>query len=65
MPCPDCGVSLHRAEREVHECDRDDVGRFLAFQLRHEVDAFDSQLAVYLASPQGRFAVWEAERRRL
>jgi hypothetical protein len=34
-------------------------------QHRAEVEAFDGELAGFLDSPQGRFAAWDAERRRL
>jgi hypothetical protein len=29
-----------------------------------EIDAFDAELAAWLATPQGRFAAWVAERDR-
>jgi hypothetical protein len=44
-----------------------DDERLLAFQnsrLRQEIAQFDAQLDAWLASPEGRFAVWLAERQR-
>jgi hypothetical protein len=32
--------------------------------VRHEIAAFDEELAEFLESPAGRFAVWLAERDR-
>ena len=34
------------------------------FQLLDEVQAFESQVGAYLASPGGQFELWDAERRR-
>ena len=64
MPCADCGASLAREEREAHECERERRIEFQLFERRHELAAFEAQLAAYLDSAQGRFAVWDAERRR-
>jgi hypothetical protein len=64
-PCPECGESLARAERGEHACDRERWAKYQAFQLREETERFEDRLTEYLASPQGRFAVWDAERRRL
>jgi hypothetical protein len=44
-----------------------DDERMLAFQngrVREEVAKFDSQLDTWFASPEGRFAMWLAERQR-
>jgi hypothetical protein len=64
MPCPDCGASVARAEAEEHVCDPERQLDYRFFQLRGEVDAFESELGAYLDTPQGRFDVWYAERRR-
>jgi hypothetical protein len=65
MPCDDCGASLSRAERDEHVCVRDDWARYQAFQLRDELEEIEHELALYLATPAGRFAAWDARRRRL
>jgi hypothetical protein len=64
MPCPACGASLERAEAAAHTCDTERLLNFRLFQLREEIEAFDSQLAEWLASARGRFAAWLAERER-
>ena len=65
MPCPDCGESVATDARADHRCDDDRWLTYQLFQLREETASFDDQLAAYLESPQGRFEVWDAERRRL
>jgi hypothetical protein len=64
MPCPECGASVDRAETAAHVCDDERRLDFRLFQLRPEVEAFDAQLAAWLASARGRFAAWIAERDR-
>ena len=64
MPCPECGASVPRAERDEHVCERE---RWLDYQffIRHaEVARFDADLAAYFDSPEGRLRVREAERGR-
>ncbi len=64
MPCNDCGASVARAKRDEHRCDVERRVDYELFQLRGELDAFDEEFGVYLASPVGRFAAWYAARRR-
>jgi hypothetical protein len=64
MPCPDCGASLARDERESHVCDEERRLDYQAIQLHHEFAGFDDELALYLDSPAGRFELWYAERDR-
>jgi hypothetical protein len=64
MPCARCGVSLSQAERGTHICDAQRRARFEAFQLRQELAEFDRELAAFLGSPAGQFAVYCAERDR-
>jgi hypothetical protein len=65
VSCDACGTSLERHERDAHACDPERRLHFELFQLRDELDRFESELALYLASPRGRFEVWYAERRRV
>jgi hypothetical protein len=65
MPCPECGASLDGAAEELHACDPERLLDFGLFQLRGELAELEWQVAEYLDSPQGRFAVWDAARRRL
>ncbi len=64
MPCTQCGVSVAAAEREEHVCDPEQLLDFLMFQLREELAGFEDGVREYLASAQGRFAQWLAERER-
>jgi hypothetical protein len=64
MPCARCGMSLTRVDRESHVCDAERRARFEAFQARHELAEFERELARFLDSPRGRFAVYYAERDR-
>lgn len=64
MPCTECGASVKRTETDAHVCDTERVLDLRLFQLRDEIEAFDEQLAAWLASAQGRFAAWLAEQQR-
>lgn len=65
LPCPECGASVPLdGEEQPHICDDERRLDFRLFELRHEIDAFDDQLAAWLESPAGRFEQWLAERRR-
>jgi hypothetical protein len=64
MPCPECGASVDHVEAEAHACEQERRVSYQLFQLRDEVAAFDDELAVYLASPHGRFEQFYAERAR-
>lgn len=64
MPCPECGASLDRAERDSHTCQEERRLDFLMFQLRDEIAALDEALRAYLDSPEGRFLRYCAERER-
>jgi hypothetical protein len=62
MPCEECGESVAREHRETHVCDE---GRRELYRLRRELAGLESELAAFLASPEGRFELWYAERERL
>lgn len=47
-----------------HVCDSERLLAFQNFRVRQEVARFDTQLGAWLATPEGRFAVWLAERQR-
>jgi hypothetical protein len=64
MPCADCGASVKREELAAHECDAERRLDHQLLQLRPEIAQFDDALGAYLDSPDGRFDVWYAERRR-
>jgi hypothetical protein len=64
MPCPECGASIDHLDTEEHCCDQERRLDFQLFLLRDECGRFDAELTAYLASSEGRFAQWYAERRR-
>jgi hypothetical protein len=64
MPCAECGASVARAETEQHLCADERRLDYEIVQLRAEIDEFDRQLADYLQTPRGQFAVWYAANRR-
>jgi hypothetical protein len=64
MPCSECGTSVAAAERDEHVCDPEQLLDYRMFQLREELAGFEDGLREYLASAQGRFAQWLAERDR-
>jgi hypothetical protein len=64
MPCPDCGESVAVAGDDRHTCEEERWATYQLFRLRDEVAELEGQLADYLDSPQGRFELWDAARRR-
>ena len=64
MPCAECGASVARSDTDCHVCDADRRLDYVLLQLRDERAAFETQLAAYLDTPQGRFEAWYASRRR-
>jgi len=51
-------------ELDEHVCEHERWIGYQVFQLRHEIDDFDTELAMYLDSPKGQFDLWYAERER-
>lgn len=64
MPCASCGASVARDAESTHVCDVERLHRFRLFPFRDEIAAFDSQLAGWLSTARGQFAMWVAERDR-
>jgi hypothetical protein len=63
-PCPECGGAVAKIEAETHICDPERWIEYQMLQQREELDRFDSEVGVYLASPHGQFELWYAERER-
>lgn len=62
--CPGCGSLIPRRLVSIHPCD---WFQWLDHQLelrRGELDRFEEELAAYLDSPRGRFALFYAQRQR-
>lgn len=64
MPCSTCGASVAHADRATHSCDPDRLLDYELFTLRDEIAALEERFGAWLETPQGRFARWDAERRR-
>jgi hypothetical protein len=63
MPCPDCGASVARGDEE-HECDRERWLDYQLFLLRAGVERLEDDFGAFFESPEGRFHLGDAERRR-
>ena len=61
--CPDCGA-VARDDSPTHECSRDEVLDYRLFLDRQDEVTLNDEVSAYLASPQGQFEVWYAERER-
>ena len=64
MPCPECGASVARPEKDEHVCAQERWLDYQIFQLREEIAGFERDLGAYLDSSQGRFGLWCAQRER-
>ena len=53
--CPDCGRVIHANDGEPHVC---------VIDVRRAVADFEAAFALWLETPSGRFAAWDAARRR-
>lgn len=62
LPCPECGASLERIAADLHRCDPERLLDYRMFHLRDEVATFESRLAAFLSSPDGKFQRWLAAR---
>jgi hypothetical protein len=60
MPCPECGESVAREDRDTHACDDQRWLDYQMFQLRDEIAGLEGGVAAYLDSPKGRFEAWYA-----
>ena len=64
MPCPSCGASVPRGGQDEHVCDEAQRTAYEVLQVRLESDRFEAELAQWLTTPSGRFAVFYAARER-
>ena len=63
MACPDCGAAVETTARD-HVCDEEHRLSHQMSLLRTRIDTFEDDLRAWLETPQGRFASWDASRRR-
>ena len=65
MPCPSCGASVAIADDfGAHVCDDERRLEYRLTELRVEIERFTDDLASWLDTPHGRFALWLAEHGR-
>ena len=64
MPCERCGASVATRAAEAHRCEEARRLDYAVFGLRSEVESFENELEVWLATPRGRFELFYAERER-
>jgi hypothetical protein len=58
--CPECGGPVS----PPHECERDEVLDYRLLLDRQDEVTLSDEVTAYLASPQGQFELWYAERER-
>jgi hypothetical protein len=62
--CPMCGAGVPLYLKDKHECN---PARYVDHQVRlarHEIIAFDAEVAEFLRTREGQFALFYAERTR-
>jgi len=65
LPCEQCGQLVFQVGDTVqHVCEDEHRLDHQTSQLRSEIEQFDEQLARWLNSPHGRFAIWRVEQSR-
>ena len=63
--CPSCGTSVAPEALSLHRCEERHRQDHIVRTAAEEAEAFEAELAAFLASPHGRFAVYDARRRRM
>ena len=60
--CPDCGVAVQAARlaADEHDCSTDRHVDHQVLKARSDLDRLEQDLACWLGTPQGRFAVFSA-----
>jgi hypothetical protein len=64
VPCCECGVVVPRVDEYEHVCQAEQRLEYQLTRLKPGILKFEQDLAAYLDSPQGRFELWYAKRRR-
>ena len=62
VPCGECGEAIERGASSSHRCDPQRRVEFQLGAMQHEIDDFESDLAEFLRSKEGRFESWLAAR---
>lgn len=64
LPCRECGLLLSSEQRPCHVCDPEDSVAYQVTKVRVQLTAFESEVARFLETSAGKFAVYLAERQR-
>lgn len=64
LHCPECGASVPQRQLRDHFCDWEDWLDYQVLSRRQELESFEHDLGIYLASTRGRFDLWYAARER-
>jgi hypothetical protein len=62
--CSDCGLCLERTALDEHSCEKERFVEFQMLRLRSRLSLFAQQFSAWADTPNGRFAVYCAERER-
>jgi RNA polymerase subunit RPABC4/transcription elongation factor Spt4 len=64
LPCRECGLLLSSEQRPCHVCNPEDSVAHQVTKVRVQLTAFESEVARFLETSAGKFAVFLAERQR-
>lgn len=64
IACADCGACVPRWESEEHVCNEDRWLDYQVVRLRPEIARFEADFREWLATGEGRFELYYAERSR-
>lgn len=64
LPCPGCGALLSSEQRSGHVCDPEETALHQVVKARVQLARFEEEVARFLATAQGRFALFLAKRQR-
>jgi hypothetical protein len=64
LPCPVCGALLSSGQRSTHVCDPDETVLHQVVKARVQLARFEEEVARFLATAHGRFALFLAKRQR-
>jgi hypothetical protein len=64
LPCRECGVSLSSEQRSRHVCRPEDSVIHQVTRARVQLAVFENEVADFLETPEGKFALFLAGRQR-
>jgi hypothetical protein len=64
LPCRECGLLLSSEQRPCHVCSPEDSVAHQVAKVRVQLTAFENEVAQFLETSAGRFALFLAERQR-